>query len=257
MLWFSGPLPTYQALPGGPSSPYIGTGIPVTAGWWIGGSSENVDGGGAFEGTVSPTLFSTAFWCVDDQTYFSPVASAPANITLLSNLGSSKPPGLLGQTEYVDAAGKFTLTSDPIGGAILNDPQTRLLMAAYLITQYGGYTASPFSQLPVDNSIAPGGGGHGTNAAVQDAIWAITNNTAFTGANGHTGPGTHGTSDTNVQYWIDQAALNYGGVSGNSWALVTWAVNSSGIVTDAQQNFLVRVTPEPGFYGVLALWLSA
>jgi hypothetical protein len=38
--------------------------------------------------------------------------------------------------------------------------------------------------------------------------------------------------------------------------LVTWAVNSSGIVTDAQQNFLVRVTPEPGFYGVLALGLS-
>lgn len=257
---------TIQKLPTGATPPYIGTSIAITADWWIPGT-EHVgagQGGGAFAGTVSPggasPTVNTAFWCVDDQTYFSPSTTPGplANITLLSDLSSA--PGL-NQTEYSTANGTFTLTNDPIGNAaIAQDPQTRLLMAAYLITQYGGYNTGggSFSQTPITGNQA-------TNDDIQNAIWAITNNTAFTGANGHTGPGNHSTSDAGVQYWINQAFLNYASVSQTSWALVTWQVNGGGTVTNPQQNFLVAVqtpgndtsTPEPGFYGVLALALSS
>src|SRR5664280_2657086 len=40
-------------LPGAPGSPYIGTGIPVQAGWWI-PNSDSLNGGGAFNSYVSP-----------------------------------------------------------------------------------------------------------------------------------------------------------------------------------------------------------
>src|ERR1019366_906060 len=256
---------TLQRLPNPDTPSYIGTSVSITADWWIPGT-EHVGGGGAFAGTVTPknstATINTAFWCVDDQTYFTPSLAPPslANITLLSDL-HNPPGGLLSQTEYINvltSPNKFTNTIlDPnSGNASITDPQTRLLMAAYLITQYGGYATNDgsFSQLPINGAPPNGGPNLYTNSDIQNAIWAITNNTAF--SNHSAAPGYSDASPAGVAYWIDKARNNYGSVNPNSWALVTWKVDSIGTVTSPQQNFLVAVAPEPGFYGALALGLS-
>jgi hypothetical protein len=66
-----------------------------------------------------------------------------------------------------------------------------------------------------------------------------------------------------VQYWLAQAAANYESKvdpgDPNGWALVSWLAPVPGVPgSTPYQTFLVRVavTPEPGFYGALALGMS-
>ena len=235
-------------LPGAPGSPYIGTGIPVQAGWWISGS-DSLNGGGAFNSYVSPgtpnASVNTAFWCVDDQTYFYPVENGTANIFRLSDLGTTAP---YNETWYGSSSPGWT--NSGIDGLSASDTvQTRLEMAAYLVQQYGGYL--PFTTIT-------GAPSHGTNLDVQEAIWAITNNSTFSSSH-NPGAGYHDPTPSGVAYWINQAATNYQHVSASEWALVTWDVNSDGSLagtTSSRQSFLVSLAPEPGFYGILSLGMG-
>ena len=234
-------------------------------------------GGGEFAGTITTnggtgTSLATAFWCVDDQLYFEPgVSSALANITPIADLSVTNP-STNSQTQYgtLAAAGGTGWTNNL--GAGNNTAYARYEMAAYLITQYNGF----------DTTIT----GTAQDVAVQQAIWAITNNNSGIAENGSaisaiTGNPTVNTTDA---YWVSKALSNYQTFASSStsleFAVVSWGANSSGVLSTtsslnatpqyssgALQTFLVELapgvvttgavpSPEPGLYGMLALGLS-
>ncbi len=214
------------------------------------GSAYRVGNGGAFYGTLglSTGQATTAFWCIDSQTSFSPGESGQANVTLLNDTA-----GLASSTWYGTAGSPsgWNWTNGAVDGLTATDTvQTRLEMAAFLVQQYG-YTSFGYITGTSANPAY-------SNANVQQAIWAIMNNTGFTNPphdeSTNTVSLTGGSSG--VDYWVQQAsaAIAAGHITTNNWAVVTWDAPISG--HDAEQTFLVQVTPEPGFYGVLALGLS-
>uniref|UniRef100_Q01XI2 PEP-CTERM protein-sorting domain-containing protein n=1 Tax=Solibacter usitatus (strain Ellin6076) TaxID=234267 RepID=Q01XI2_SOLUE len=221
----------------GPGSPAYGSAYRVS------------NGGGAFYGTLglSPTA-TTAFWCIDSQTTFSPGESGQANVTLLSDTA-----GLASSTWYGTAGSPsgWHWTNGAVDGLTATDSvQTRLEMAAYLIQQYG-YTSFGYITGTSKNSSY-------SNADVQQAIWAIMNNSHFTSPI-HDDPNSTFTltgGSSGVDYWVKQAsaAIAAGHITPTKFAVVTWDVPMSG--GNAEQTFLVQITPEPGFYGALALGLS-
>ena len=111
-------------------------------------------------------------------------------------------------------------------------------MSAYLVSQY------PTLQNNVN--------GFQVASAIQKVIWAITNNSSLTG--GYSVISPIGDPTTNG-YWIDQAINNYNTVDLTHWAIVSWSVDGNTLdpLTPGRQTFLVQVTPEPGFFGVLTL----
>jgi hypothetical protein len=234
-----------------PSS-YTGIDVYITAGSWINGN--NIDQGGAFYGSVSksgsPTV-DTAFWCVDSQLLFSPTQSGYADIIALSNYS--------GNEQYVRYSSvtnggtpHWTNTSFHDGSTTYNlagSAQVRYEMAAYLVSQYDGFT--PFTSVTVN----------ARDIAIQDAIWAIMNNSSPSQED--SGFSTL-SSGSQVDFWVEQALANYTSINANKWAVVTWNVDRNGnpsvspdYANGASQTFLVSLAPEPGFYGVVALGLAA
>jgi hypothetical protein len=201
--------------------------------------------GGQFYGTVG-TDNNVAFWCVDDQLNFGSGASGPANIVLLDAInGTNTQYGGLDNTHFTNG----------LGGTY--SAPARYEMEAYLISQYDGFSTGLISGETL------------TQDAIQEAIWAIMNNDTHPGVGYHdiNGAISSVTPNTEDGYWIYQATQNYAGVNLEGWAAVTWVVDAStgtigvpGAYGDikgaASQTFLVRVTPEPGFYGALALGMS-
>ena len=191
--------------------------------------------GGQFSGTVGGQ--STNIWCVDSQLDFTSPQTGPANIVLLDAITAAN-------TQYgnVGNLGGGIWTSS-LGGTY--NATDRYEMEAYLISQYDSFSTG----LIANDAV---------NKAIQQAIWDITsNNTEPSEYN--QGSGTNNNLD--AYWWIEQAkgkAVNLEG-----WAVVSWVVTGGdashyGTLDDTReaQTFLVRVTPEPGFYGALALGIS-
>lgn len=205
---------------------YLGTAKPIAVNSSLG---LVAGGGGSFQGTVSG--FTTAFWCVDSQLTFSFGNSGLANVILLTSVTS-------GNTQYGNVTNlgtpHWTNLTDLSGDALPSSATERYAMAAYLISQYDGFNTS------VSNTAR--------NAAIQQAIWAITNNTT---PGVHLGYSTLSGSEvggvTSVAYWVDQARQQYGNVDGGEWAVVSWVVAADGSLsgTPDRQTFLVQVAPIP------------
>jgi hypothetical protein len=264
-----------------PSTGYTGTNIDIAMQNW---EYITSGGGGEFGGQVTPGSGGSAgqsvltnFWCVDYQEAFSFGQSSLANITPLADVDGNS------QVRYYNVTNTgsptWLNTAIPGGANLPSDAQSRYEMAAYLVMQYDGLNGS--AATPYDDTI-------------QNAIWAITDNSGYAGG-GIYEPGTQTlTSGTgSINSWVSQALANYQtvgvGANPDSWAVVSWGANSSGVLgtgpysdTDtsdstgggARQTFLVELgtnsltigngsggvggapTPEPGFYGLLALGLG-
>jgi hypothetical protein len=137
---------------------------------------------------------------------------------------------------------------------------TRYEMAAWLISQYTGFAGGLVNDAKDRN--------------IQNAIWDLTNNNTDGAENGGAhhvigglvsdayNPGDPDNHPGSEAYWIDQAYKNYTTVDPFKWAVVTWNVNPDGTFAvgnydiGERQTFLVQLTPEPGFYGVLSIGLT-
>jgi len=220
-------------------------------------------GGGEFAGTITNSAnqgANVAFWCVDDQLYFQPgVSSSLGDIVPIANISSTSA-SANADVRYgsILSAGGSGWTNDL--GASNDNPYARYNMAAYLVTQF----------TPFDTSIS----NTSQNVAIEEAIWAITNNNIGTAQNaGYSTIGPN-TGNTTVGYWVQQAENNWGNFAesptAQKFAVVSWGATSSGALLNgsyssnspALQTFLVELapgvttTPEPGFYGAMALGLS-
>jgi hypothetical protein len=218
-------------------------------------------GGGEFAGVITNPAgqqANVAFWCVDDQLFFQPgTSSAFGDIVPIQNISSTSA-GANTDVRYgsLFSAGGTGWTNDL--GAGNNDPFARYNMAAYLVTQF-----SPF-----DTSIS----NTPQNVAIEEAIWAITNNNIGTAQQaGHSAIGPN-TGNTSVGFWVNQAETNWNSFSSSAsaqkFAVVSWGATQSGTLLNgsyqsngAMQTFVVELpggvqTPEPGFYGAMALGLS-
>jgi hypothetical protein len=231
----------------------------TTNGPWVNGAG-NLNGGGSFVGLVTSgsTVYETTVWCVDDQLYFNPGDSGPASIVPLISY-ELNPSTYAPMVRYsgVTNSGtpQWTNTTDGIGNALPSSAITRYEMAAWLVSQYNG------------GSNILSAAGTPQNTAIQDAIWALTNNNSPSAENGVFNQYSGAANDpTNDLYWVDQALTNYKSVNLSQFAVISWLVDPTtgdpSPVADynvgARQTFLVELapTPEPGMYGAMALGLS-
>ena len=120
-----------------------------------------------------------------------------------------------------------------------NSAQTRYELAAILISQY-----LPSDSMPADSTY---------NRAIQDAIWRLTEN--------NTAPSL---TNPNADAWVTFAVNTLNSMSSASassffsqWAIVSggWQPVTYFSGQQAYQTFLVQVTPEPRFYGLLLVAL--
>jgi len=206
------------------------------------GSSQMGVGGGEFSGTVNG--YSTLFWCVDDQEEFNFGDTGFGNVTLLGNVGANANFVKFGNVTN-GGTPRWTNTTDTFDSVTLpGDATSRFEMAAYLVSQYNGFTSSESGAIVANTS---------QDLAIQEAIWSLTNNSSLSG--GFSTISGNDSNNTTDQYWIHQALLNYAGVNTADWAVVSWTTDSSGNLNlqSDKQTFLVQVapTPEPRLYGVL------
>ncbi|HKD06923.1 MAG TPA: hypothetical protein VKB79_13555 [Bryobacteraceae bacterium] len=216
-------------------------------------------GGGEFAGVITNSLnqqANVAFWCVDDQLFFQPgTSSSFGDIVPIANISSTSAAANV-DVRYgsLFSAGGSGWTNDL--GAGNNNPYARYNMAAYLVTQF----------TPFDTAIS----NTQQNVAIEEAIWAITNNNIGTAQNaGHSAIGPIA-GNTSVGFWVNQAETNWESFAASptaqKFAVVSWGAMSTGTLLNgsyssdgALQTFLVELpvtTPEPGFYGAMALGLS-
>lgn len=218
-------------------------------------------GGGEFAGVItnpSGATANVAFWCVDDQLFFVPGSSSSfGDIVPVANISATSAAANV-DVRYgsLFSAGGSGWTNDLGSGN--NNPLARYQMAAYLVTQFN----------PFDTSIS----NTPQNLAIEEAIWAITNNNIGTAQQaGHSAIGPN-TGNTSVGYWVNQAESNWQSFAASptaqKFAVVSWGALPDGTLLNgpyntngAMQTFLVELpnapTPEPGFYGAMALGLSA
>jgi hypothetical protein len=211
------------------------------------GSSQMGVGGGEFAGTVNG--YSTLFWCVDDQEEFTFGDSGYGNVILLSNVAANSSFVKYGNVTNSGTPG-WTNTTDTFDSVTLPGTATsRFEMAAYLVSQYNGFTGSESGAI-VSNTAQ--------DLAIQEAIWSLTNNSTLSG--GFSTISGNDSDNTTDQYWIHQALLNYASVNTGDWAVVSWTTDSSGNLNwqSNKQTFLVQVapTPEPRFYAFLILAMA-
>ena len=195
--------------------------------------------GGQFMGTIGG--FSTYFWCVDDQLFFQPGQSGLANVTRLSDVSTYANEVRYGDVTN-DAAGTPHWTNIIANGSNLpSSAQERYQMAAYLISQYHGF----------DSTILP----EQRSDAIQQAIWAITNNDSpFIQNGGYKTISALPGDENTTGYWVDEARLHYGSVDMSRWAVVSWGVDKNGTLgtagygseDGARQTFLVEAVPDGG-----------
>ena len=204
---------------------------------------------------------------MDDQLYFdqnNPVGKTGlGNVVVLPTIGTVANQGNLPYVRYNNVAWTNTL------GGTYDTAQARYEMAAYLVSQYNseGITFSE-TNIPGDSSSY--------NTAVQNAIWSLTSNLGSPNQTGqqHVLP-TSPTDEINLLIGQAETAYTTQTFDFSNWAVVSWTVDAHGNIQNGQseddtngarQTFLVQIdgagsnhiesTPEPGFYGTLALGLS-
>jgi len=222
-------------LPNSPS--YIGIDQTISLNSYIAAAGA---GGGQFDGTVNS--FETSFWCVDSQESFSFGNTGLADIVQLSNIPSVPSEVRYGNISTSNTSATNHWTNNI--GTGFDSAQTRYEMAAYLVSQYAGFSST------IGNTAS------NPKDTIQEAIWDLTNNNTVSDAGINTTPINLASTDhTTVGYWINQAELNYNTVNLNQWAVVSWLANPDGSLAAGKQTFLVQVaaTPEPRFYGFLML----
>ncbi len=188
--------------------------------------------GGMFTGTVGGNL--TELWCVDAQRIVNQNEEVPASVHLISNLGA---PGVDPEvrSSTVMGSGWKYYGSDPD----LQTAKQRYTAAAWLIESY-----TPGMLNPANDSI---------NQEKQKVIWSLL----------YVGTGGQDPGDQSASPWLAAAkAALQNGYQAAHWAVLSWGVYA----TDSwigdldpntpRQTLLVRVVPEPGFYGLLGLGLS-
>jgi len=247
---------------------------------WVAGSA-NLNQGGAFDGTITggglTKGLETAFWCVDDQLYFAGGQSGTANIVLLPTIDSGN--GQFVQYNNVNTPPGppnpvWTNSLDFGNSNVVYDAQARYEMAAWLVSQYNDGTLGYSEPVPSGASSAL----QYQNSDIQEAIWALTSNTSSSNESGASHPVSGLTSNqlTLLQDAITGYTSSAGGFTPSDWAVVSWTADANGNLNGgnynagndngARQTFLVEIagggsthiesTPEPGFYGALALGLS-
>lgn len=209
--------------------------------------------GGAFTANIG-TINNATIWCVDSQLDVSQGQNYTAYIERIQP-PSPNPNFNDGNNVRYGSIATSNTSSTPhwvfdLSGYALSNPDqalTRYELAAILISQY-----QPNDGAPLNNS---------TNQSIQDAIWHLTENTSFTQ------PNLNGPINVNAPAggdWISYAVsiLNSNTFDFSQWAVVSGGYDpvSNSLYTDsthAVQTFLVQVTPEPRFYGVLLVGLLA
>ena len=210
---------------------------------------QNVGGcGGGFTATVGG-IANVTLWCVDSQEFDQP--NYTANIVSLSKPAAAFDDGT--QVRYGSIASSNTAVSphwlyDISGIAGVTNPnnaQTRYELAAILITMYNPEAA------PTDASNV-------NNDAIQQAIWQLTENSSIAAVR-NVSQGTNGQPDLGglESSWITTAAGMLGTFNFGNWAVVNGAYANGALLgpPNAVQTYLVEVTPEPRFYGLLLVGL--
>ncbi len=233
-----------------------------------------VNGGGTTTVNVPATKINV--WCVDTQFQFDDWRAYRTNILLLSEVNGET--GSARDVRYEDVpkgndplanpndgfrnalennAGNtaglpvFTAADDYTG----REATFRYQMAAWLLMQYkdtNGSTANGRYE-PANTS---------RNQAIQQAIWAAMDTSQDPEVESLS---SFANNENNDRYWFRQAATYVASlteaqrkVEFRNWAVVSAWNDSNGLqnVGNRVQTFLTEV-PEPGFYGALALGLSA
>jgi hypothetical protein len=209
---------------------------------------QNVGGcGGGFNATVGG-IANVTLWCVDSQEFDQP--NYTANIVSLNtpaatfDNGTQIRYGSVGQTP-VATNGNWLYDISGTGVSNPNDALTRYELAAILITMYNP------EQAPTDAS-------NPNNDAIQQAIWQLTeNNTIAAGRN--VSQGTNGQPNLGAleTTWIDTAVAELSTFNFSAWAVVSGAYTSGALLPppNAIQTYLVEVTPEPRYYGLMLVGL--
>lgn len=195
--------------------------------------------GGAFTENIGG--INATIWCVDSQLMINWNTTYSAYIEDLNGA-----PGPF-DANHVHYDGITSHTSSPnwlydLTGYGVSNPDTALTryeLAAILISQY-----VPADNMPLNNA---------ENQSIQDAIWHLTENDTLAAAS-LSDPINVGTPSGYAD-WIAYAAntLNTGGFDFSRWAVISggWDPVNYFSGHSQYQTFLVQVTPEPRFYGVL------
>jgi hypothetical protein len=230
---------------------------------------SGIGGGGRFTGYINTGGFSGSLgqvnlWCVDAQLQFNWNGQYRTNVLgfhEINNEGTTHS-GPLGSTpwaaghrdvRYEDIA-NFSGPGDRFRNQLVStnplvnagyEAAFRYRMAAWLITQYRSKSSLAGMYDPIDNNV---------NRAIQRAIWVTMDTTGDT-------------DDVNNDLasidWFRAAAdyvdANFHSSEWSRWAVVSAWEPATAYITNSGlrvQTFLTEV-PEPGFYGLLALGLSA
>jgi hypothetical protein len=204
------------------------------------------DCGGAFTASIG-TASGVTLWCVDSQEFDQ--TNYTANVVSLNTTnytkfddGTQVRYGNVGQTP---TSTNGTWIDTGISGVTNpNDALTRFQLAAILITMY-------MPQGTPDNNAA--------NNNVQQAIWQVIENTSIAVGQSGTNGEPSFTSTPAVNTLISNAeTILAGGYDFSGWAVVSGAyvAGTPGALSGANiQTYLVEVTPEPRFYGLLLVGL--
>jgi hypothetical protein len=207
--------------------------------------------GGAFTENIGGTIpgingINATIWCVDSQESVTMGLTYSAYIEDLNNANG------LFDANHVHYDG---ITSTGAGGWLyslsgygVSNPDsalTRFKLAAILISQY-----VPNSGMPTNSA---------ENQSIQDAIWHLTENNTVADVPNLTNAINDGTP-AGYADWIAYAAhiLNTpGAFDFSQWAIVSggWKPGTNFAGETAYQTFLVQVTPEPRFLGLLLVGL--
>jgi hypothetical protein len=207
--------------------------------------------GGAFTENIGG--INATIWCVDSQLDVHFGDTYPAYIEDLN--GTPAPfdtnhVHYMNVTTYTGGAGGWSYCLAGLGLATPDSALTRYELAAILISQY------------IPNSAMPDGGTSCNtatcteNKSIQDAIWHLTENNVAPNLGGAINIG----APAGYTDWIAYAAhlLSTEPASFfNQWAVVSggWNVTTGTFSGTQYQTFLVQVTPEPRFYGLLLVGL--
>jgi len=193
--------------------------------------------GGAFTERISG--INATIWCVDSQLSVSWGDTYPA---FIEDLNGTPAPFDANHVHYggvttVGPGGWSYGLSGLKPGIDPNSAQTRFELAAILISQY-----HPGDSMP-DNSTY--------NQAIQDGIWRLTENKS-----------AQTITNTNADAWVTFAVNSLNSMSSgdassflSQWAVVSGGWDGTTFSGTQYQTFLVQVTPEPRFYGLLLVGL--
>ena len=220
--------------------------------------------GGGFEANIknaagTSTISNASLWCVDYQNDVHAGETYRASIVSLASTASS-----FDNSSYVRYGGVTDTSSGPwvnnstnnnygLGASAYNTALSRYALAATLIMAYQS-SVSPNDIAHPENNLQ--------NQEIQTAIWELTENTLY-GSPAATIPvgGSGEVTQAEVQTWITYAINHVSSTNLSDWAVVSGAYQSNGQHpatwdlgnSDRVQTFLVEVTPEPSFYGLLAI----